>query len=241
MHVLDNGICVTCRPVAARGQLHELVDGQCVTCSAVRAGHHFNPNEPRDPHSGKWTDAGADLAGDLLKLAGRIQLGDGEQLRSSGRLETSSGTDVDILHAVIDTPGGRQFRLGVIPADHADRWAAADKGGTSVLNQRSVAHLRDDLTEATKTAKTAAKAADKAWDRGDAPDLSQAVASGTTKGGWADLSWSVHLTDDEPTSWQVSIEATRDGAPTSGTADAAALTPKDVTKFVKQLDGLVDS
>lgn len=58
MHVLDNGVCVTCQPIAARAGRHELVDGQCITCSAVRAGHHFNPNEPRDPHTGKWMGVG---------------------------------------------------------------------------------------------------------------------------------------------------------------------------------------
>jgi hypothetical protein len=111
VHVLDNGICVTCRPVAARA--HELVDGQCVTCSAVRAGHHFNPNEPRDPHSGKWTDgpggAAAGALKDALKLAEKIELDDDEQLIGSSKIDGESG---GIRMALTEQDGKRMLRLG---------------------------------------------------------------------------------------------------------------------------------
>lgn len=227
---------------AAASRAHQLVDGLCTTCSptALRAGH-FDPNEPRDPHSGKWSGgpggAAANITGDLLDLAGRIQLGDGEHLHSSGRLETHSGHDVDVLHAVIDTPSGRQVRLGIIPSHDAHRWTAADKGATSVLSPRQTAHLRDDLADATKTAKAAAKKADAAWARGDTPDTSTSVASGVTHGDWADLHWSVDLTDDDPTSWSLSIEPAHSGK-VDESAGPATLTPKDVGALIKQLDGI---
>jgi hypothetical protein len=204
----------------------------------VRTVARFDPTEPRDPHSGKWTNGPGGAISDALKLAERIHLGDGERLHSSGRVETHSGHDVDVLQAVVDTPRGRQVRIGIIPSDDAERWAAGDKGATSVLTPRAAAHLRDDLAEASKTAKSAAKEADAAWARGDAPDTSNSVASGVTKGDWADLQWSVGLTDDDPTSWSLSIEPARDGKAISQTADPATLTPRDVAALIKQLDAI---
>lgn len=52
MHVLDNGVCVTCRPT------HLLRNGLCVTCRTT-ASRHFDPHQARDPHSGEWIGAGA--------------------------------------------------------------------------------------------------------------------------------------------------------------------------------------
>lgn len=60
MHILDNGICVTCRPGAARASEHEIVDGDCVTCK-VTASRGFDPHQPRDPHNGKWITTGGVL------------------------------------------------------------------------------------------------------------------------------------------------------------------------------------
>lgn len=56
--VLENGICVDCMP-----HDHELADGRCVTCST--ASRHFDPHQPRDPHSGKWITTGG-ILGALL-------------------------------------------------------------------------------------------------------------------------------------------------------------------------------
>jgi hypothetical protein len=102
VHVLDDGICVTCQP-------HELVDGECVTCNPVEASRNFNPTEPREPHSGKWIGTGA-LVRAALKIGkstlhlehhGRDEHGDahvslhdehgGSLHLTSGDLKTRSG------------------------------------------------------------------------------------------------------------------------------------------------------
>jgi hypothetical protein len=201
---------------------------------------NFNPLEPRDD-DGKWTEgaagAVANAANDLLGLAERIKLGDDEHLVASGKFSTHSGYDVDIMHAVIDTPGGRQIRIGLIPSHDAGHWTAADKGGTSVLSPRAAAHLRDDLTETNKRARAAAKKADAAAEAGRAPDvpIGDPIDHGSAAGGWTNINWSTELTDDDPTSWLVSLSTSRQGSD----ADPAVLTPKDVNGFVKQLDGLL--
>jgi hypothetical protein len=75
VHVLDDGICVTCQP-------HELVDGECVTCSRTVA--RFNPAEPREPHSGKWVKgSGHEVA---KKLLAAIDDGDDEEILKQGEL-----------------------------------------------------------------------------------------------------------------------------------------------------------
>ena len=202
----------------------------------------FNPAESRD-HDGKWTDgpggAAAGAVDDLLDLAGKIKLGEGEHLQSSGRLHTNAGVDTDIMHAVIDTPGGREIRLGFIPIEDAGKWTAGNKGATANLSVRSAGHLRDDLIEGDATAKKAAKAADKAWQSGKPPDLKDSVASGKTASPWGDISWEIFLTDDEPTSWHTSLQITRGGTPVDAQADAATLTPGDLKKLTKLLDGMI--
>lgn len=234
MHVLENGICVTCRPAAVRASGHVLANGECVTCRST-ASRNFNPSlHPHDPHNGEFVSTGG-VVHDLLDLAGRIHLGRGEHLASSGKLETSSGYDVDVVHAVIESADGKRIRLGIIPSDDIGKWTAANKGGTVDMSPRQAAHLRDDLTEANKAAKASAKKADAAWAAGKTPDLTRPVVTGSVGSSWGDLHYETYLTDDDPTSWLTSLQV----AGASETADPAQLTPKDLGKFIKLLDGLV--
>ena len=72
MHVLQNGVCVTCTPVvAARSVEHVLVDGVCTTCPA-RTVARYDPTEPRDPHSGKWIDGPGGTAAGAAKVLGQM-------------------------------------------------------------------------------------------------------------------------------------------------------------------------
>jgi hypothetical protein len=192
----------------------------------------FDPAEPRDPHSGKWSSIGGAVH-DALKLAGRIQLADDEKLAGSQRITPSGGHDVDTLLAAVDSPRGRQIRIGIIPTDDAEKWRASNKGGTANLSPRGVAHLRDDLTEANAKAKKAAAAVDKVWESGKHPDpktLTEPVASGKVPSEWGNLTWDVHLTDDDPTSWTTSLSV--DG----GDAGDSVFYPRDLQKLLKALD-----
>lgn len=166
MHLLQDGICVTCRPVA---RSHELVDGQCVTCRTT-ASRHFNPDQLRDPHSGKWTDGAfgpaAGAAKDLLKLAGRIDLAPGEELEHSDKLHLGDG-DADAVFAWTSGPKGRHLRLGFVANEDVGRWRGANKGATAVLDADTVEAFHQDLTRMSAEAKRGAaeaKAHDKRYD-----------------------------------------------------------------------------
>jgi hypothetical protein len=108
VHVLQDGRCVTCAPVE-----HELVDGLCTTCP-TRTVARFDPTEPRDPHSGKWTDgpggAAAGALKDALKLAGKIDLDHDEQLIGSSKVDGDTG---GIRMALTEQDGKRMLRLGL--------------------------------------------------------------------------------------------------------------------------------
>lgn len=51
--------------------MHVLVDGICVSCNPVMASRSFNPGQLRDPHSGKWIDEGGGVSA-LEKLGHSI-------------------------------------------------------------------------------------------------------------------------------------------------------------------------
>lgn len=112
MHVLDNGICLTCQP-------HVLDNGECVTCRGSAVAARFDPSEPRDPHSGKWS-SGAGVVKDALKLADRIDLGDGETFAGSGKVRDNTG-DLSAVLAAVDTPSGRKIRLGLVSQEDEGR------------------------------------------------------------------------------------------------------------------------
>ncbi len=71
----------------------------------------FDPNEPRDPHSGEWSLGGA-IAGaikDALKLASKIDLNDDEHLIGSGKVDGNYG---GFRIAALDRNGVRAYRIG---------------------------------------------------------------------------------------------------------------------------------
>jgi hypothetical protein len=157
------------------------------------------------------------------------KLGEDERLVSAHRISPEGGHDVDTLVAAVDTPHGRRIRLGIIPTHDAGKWSAANKGGTVNLTPESVGRLRDDLTKANAAAKKAAAKADAEWGAGRTPDLSHPVAEGSVHTDWGDLHYSVHLTDDDPTSWTTTLEVDR-------FADGSVLYPKDLAKLLHLLD-----
>lgn len=196
----------------------------------------FNPAQLRDDH-GKWTDGTPGSAiDDALKLAGRIDLDKRESLISSSRItDTANGGDVDMNFAVVRGPGEDEVRIGLIPHHDSDRWRAADKGGTAVLNEDQVRHLRSELSAAVKAAKKATVDANKAWDSGHAPTDpvllgTDPVHQGTLSTDWADLSWAAYVTDGDgnSNSWELTIEA-------DSASDGIKLGPKDAGKLLNHL------
>ncbi|HTK61735.1 MAG TPA: phage portal protein, partial [Pseudonocardia sp.] len=193
---------------------------------------HFNPDEPRRP-DGKWGSGGVSHAlKDALKLGDRIDLQPGEKLAGSDRISPSGGHDVDALLAAVDSPHGRQIRIGIIPTHDAEKWRAGNKGATVNLTPESVGQLRQDLTAANAKAKKAAAKADADWEAGRIPDLSAPVAEGIVHSEWGDLRYVVHLTDDDPTSWTTTLEAG------TGDADGSVLYPADLRKLIDKLEAL---
>jgi hypothetical protein len=105
----------------------------------------FNPNEPREPHTGKWGHGGPGAAKDTLKLSGRIKLDVGEHLVRSDVLATEDGSVVPV--AWVQTKSGRTLRIGIgINAEDKKRWQGADRGNTVVLDEGGVAKLTDAIT-----------------------------------------------------------------------------------------------
>lgn len=147
MHVLENGICVTCRPVAARSE-HVLVDGECSTCKRQTASRSFDPaKHPHDPHSGEFIGTPGGAAKDLLKLVGKIGLDPGEHLISTNKLKTRDG---NIFTAVTHTGSEHHLRFGLPEFDantgEALPWRS-DGPYTAKLDAHGIETLRGGLDE----------------------------------------------------------------------------------------------
>jgi len=203
----------------------------------------YNPGQPRDPggeDGGRWVKSpGAGAANDALKLAGRIALDPEERLVSSSRF-ADSNHDRDLVFAVVHGPDGGDVRIGLVHPEDSERWKAANLGGTALLESDQLRKLRSDLAAANTKSKVSAKAADKAWDSGEAPTdpvlLGEAaVAEGRVKTFYADLTWDFYLTDDEPISWNLEIRTVGDEL---GESDAIRVNPKAVRALLKHLDGI---
>lgn len=103
MHRFDNGICLDCEPGMERsGETGEE--------------RKYNPLQPRDPggeNGGQWTKSPAGEAKaavkDVLKLAGKIDLADDEELLGSAKLDGDGG---GIRMALIRKGGDLHLRLG---------------------------------------------------------------------------------------------------------------------------------
>jgi hypothetical protein len=161
VHVLDDGICVTCQP-------HELVDGECVTCNPVEASRNFNPTEPREPHSGKWIDGPGTAAKDALKLAGKIELGKDEHLVASNKLKVRDG---NIFMATTEVGGERHLRFGLPEFDAGSGEALPWRPNgphTANLDQHGIATLRQGFDELDQLGREHVKKAKAIADRMDA-------------------------------------------------------------------------
>lgn len=166
---------------------------------------------------------------DLLGLADRIKLGDGESLVSSGSLD--SGPDAEVLWAVTSTADGRVVRLAVLDGEAVDEW---DGTGdlTTTLDRDQVEALRGELEEGAKKSKAYAAQLNKLYDEGDVPkdvadDLyDEPIASGRT----GDLRWEMHIDGMDPLSYEVKLHVGDDEAD-----DGKTLEPKDLRKLLKKL------
>jgi hypothetical protein len=248
VHVLEDGICVTCTPVVARSVEHVLVDG---VCSCTRTVARFDPTEPRDPHSGKWTDGPGSAISDALKLAGRIKLGDGEKLHSSTKVGDSLG-DTSLAMARIDGPDGSEFRLGFVHPEDTGRWSGANKGGTVKLDERGVKQLREVLadapTEGKKSVadynKQARAAAAKDLPHSEWPNAEATLFSGVIRGsGWGDIGWSLDRIEGEgeigdsgmpDAGWELRLKVLTPGGEESAASDDFAISNQAAR--VKKLD-----
>jgi 2'-5' RNA ligase len=81
---------------------------------------------------------------DKLKLGSRIQLGEGERLLSSRKFKTDRDDgSMDMLAAEVETPSGREVRIGIIDADDSKRWP----GGPDSKRDARVAEIRAERAE----------------------------------------------------------------------------------------------
>lgn len=111
-----------------------------LTRIAARVVFHLPGQHDQGNHGdGDGTDV---IPGDKLKLAGRIDLKPGEKLVSSQRIRTRADADGwDLMTAEVDTPNGRQVRLGIIHPDDSKRWTA----GPDPKRTKRIAELEEEI------------------------------------------------------------------------------------------------
>lgn len=178
-------------------------------------------------------------AGDLLELAGRIDLGDGESLVSSGEIDPTEDA-ARVLYAVVDSPKGPQFRLGVLDPDGGDRWRAGNKGATANLSVDQAKTLRTELASASELAKSRAREADKAWNSGGTPTdpvllgSEPVIRQGQVDSAWGAVKYDAWVTDGEPTGWEIDVWVSDDE-----TADAAKFRPRELKNLLSTLDDFI--
>lgn len=130
---------------AGRRSAADIVAEAAAAILAADEARRFDPSQKRDP-DGKWGDGipgpGGGAIKDVLKLAERISLGDGEQFAGSGAVRAEDGRTMPM--AWLHTPSGTKVRLGVgIDRDDERKWSGADYGSTVVLDQRGISTLAD--------------------------------------------------------------------------------------------------
>lgn len=226
-----------------------------VTESVAPAVERFDPAQPRDL-DGKWTDGAgpgaaaaavlgsaagaADVppAGDKLRLHGRIPLGPGERLVSSGKMR-SENTDLTLQWATTRGPMGSEARIAAVDpdittGDGSGRWGG-DGADTARLNRRQLRRLRNDLDEAGAQARALAKSADRKYDAGEeltpVENGDVPVATGEVRGAGGVVRWQVWMADegDYTTSIYTWPDEPRDGVVLYG---------RGSRRLVKQLDAL---
>lgn len=106
----------------------------------------YDPLQKRDDE-GKWTD-GPGGGVDKLKLASRIQLGEGERLLSSRKFKSTYEYDTRaLLAAEVDGPNGREVRLGIIDSDNAKQWKAAPPSPEAARRHAQLNAQLEDMDE----------------------------------------------------------------------------------------------
>lgn len=208
----------------------------------------YNPHQLRES-DGKWTDGGVpDVSGsfesfaDYLGLDGRVELGPHERLGSTGDV-TDESEDQALNYAVIHEHDEESDDLaatawiGITPVPESHDWLP-DRGvdNTTHLNVDEVHDLRTGIASGAGEADAAAAKAEKAWSGGAAPTDpklrgEEPIATG---GDPEAVSWDIHLTDDEPTSWQLTVRVPGGGADTSE-SDGISYNPSDAKNLLLHL------
>lgn len=247
MHVLENGICVTCQP-------HVMRNGIC-SCVTARS---FNPSlHPHDPHNGEFvgTPGGAAKGAlkDTLKLAEKIDLDPDETLLGSDKLDLHGG---GVRLALTETHGVKSLRLGVGGEGfgHGGVWHG-NRGGlgnvddpdgvdgyTAKLDESAARKLGAALVKALADGKQKQLEVDEAYDKGlpEPPRPEQGfwtIAEGSIPGDWADVAYNVYL-DDPSVGVEVHIGAVPPGQSLedlTGAEQAARLDPAEAQKLIRLL------
>jgi hypothetical protein len=152
----------------------------------------FDPTEPRDPHSGKWSRVGAAIGAvkDGLKIADTIPLGDGETFEGSSRVSLPLADVRMALTRAAD--GSPSMRFGVA-AELPSKWHGANGGYTIKLDRRGIDELAAKTDELAKTTQQAERDLDAQWSRIEAraakvgADLSKGRTPGEADFGDAEL------------------------------------------------------
>lgn len=135
-HVLENGICATCRP-------HVLRNGRCVTCRTT-ASRHFDIHQPRDPHNGKWITTGGVL-GALLPNDANLFDSEKDWDRYESHYKVVDEFTVGGFTAVSTALGEGQVAFD----DGSHRYVLGDTDGDGL---RDLADTIDKLVEEYETA-----------------------------------------------------------------------------------------
>jgi hypothetical protein len=129
----------------------------------------FDPSlHPHDPHNGEFIDTPGGAVKDLLKLAGKIDLADGEHLVASNKLKMRDG---NIFTATTRLGGQRHLRFGLPEFDASSGEALPwqpDGPYTANLDQRGIETLRQGFDELDQMGRERVKKARAIADRMDA-------------------------------------------------------------------------
>lgn len=210
----------------------------------------YNPHQLRGS-GGKWTDGGVpdvsdsfESFADYLGLDGRVELRPHERLGSTGDVtDADEGLAVNyaVIHEHDDEANPDDLAatawIGITPAHDSNDWLP-DRGvdNTTHLNVDEVHDLRTGIASAATEADAAATKAEKAWSKGAAPTDpklrgEEPIATG---GDPEAVSWDIYLTDDEPTSWQLTVRVPSGGVDPSE-SDGISYNPSDAKNLLLHL------
>lgn len=172
--------------------------GPKVPAARAVLARRFDPDQPRNPHDGKWIDTTPGSAiKDALKLAGRIDLGDNETLVGSGGVDADGG---GFRIAAIDRAGTEVFRVGfgselygqVVIGDDLPEWNGNGPSPGVEFNQTAELSRSelDSVVEKVNGGLAKAKADPDAFD----VDFARGSVSGSR---WGDVHYHVYQDEAE--------------------------------------------